>query len=73
MMTLIAEISRDKDGIIHPDDFSVLLLTNAFAITQEDIETGKDTDICVSNERQAKSLIKAIKAMCAALGWKVKA
>lgn len=71
MMTLIAEISGEEDGTIHPDDFSMMLLTNAFVIFREDKETGKEIDICVANEHQAKSLIRATKAMCAALGWEV--
>lgn len=72
-MTLIARLHADIDERIHPNDLEVLLLDGAFSITHENEKTGKDMDICVSSEHQAQSLIVAIKAMCAALGWKVKA
>jgi hypothetical protein len=72
MLIMIAEIHKDKDGIIHPDDLEVILLDgNGFSIKHEDEETGKGVEIYVLHERQARELIKAIKAMCAALGWKV--
>tara|TARA_R110000868_G_scaffold143171_2_gene360982 strand:+ start:4276 stop:4494 length:219 start_codon:yes stop_codon:yes gene_type:complete len=72
MLVMIAEIHKDKDGIIHPDDLEVILLDgDGFSIQREDKETGKEVEICVFHERQARELIKAITAMCAALGWKV--
>jgi len=71
-MTLIARLHADIDECIHPDDLEVLFLGEGFSITHEDEETGKNVDIYVSHEHQAQALIKAIKAMCAALGWKVK-
>jgi hypothetical protein len=72
MLIMIAEIHKDKDGIIHPDDLEVILLDgNGFSIKHEDEETGKEVEIYVLHERQARELIKTIKAMCAALGWKV--
>jgi hypothetical protein len=70
-MTLIARLHADIDECIHPDDLEVLFLGGGFSIIHEDEETGKNVDICVSHEHQAQALIKAIKAMCAALGWKV--
>ena len=70
-MTLIARLHADIDERIHPNDLEVLFLGGGFSITHEDEKTGKDVDIHVFHEHQAQALIKAINAMCAALGWKV--
>ena len=72
MLVMIAEIHTDKDGIIHPDDLEVILLDgDGFSIKHENEETGKEDEVYVFHEHQARELIKAITAMCAALGWKV--
>lgn len=72
MIVMIAEIHKDEDGIIHPDDLEVILLDgHGFSIKHEDEETGKEEEIYVFHEHQARELIQAISAMCAALGWKV--
>ena len=72
MLVMIAEIHTDKDGIIHPDDLEVIFLDgDGFSIKHENEETGKEDEIYVFHEHQARELIKAITAMCAALGWKV--
>ena len=72
MMILIAEIGGEEDGTSHPDDLEVILLDgDGFSIKHENEETGKEDEIYVFHEHQAKSLIRATKAMCAALGWEV--
>jgi hypothetical protein len=72
-MIMIANLLADKENeLIHPDDLEIILLDgNGFSIKHEDEETGKESEVYVLHEHQARELIKAISAMCAALGWKV--
>ena len=72
-MIMIANLLADKENeLIHADDLEIILLDgHGFSIQREDEKTGKEVEICVFHEHQARELIKAISAMCAALGWKV--
>ena len=70
MLTIDARIHVTEDGIIHENDIRMGFQDTWFWMSQG--ETDEDhKEISVDSEVQAQNLILAIKAMCAAIGWRV--
>ena len=70
MITMQAQVSVDGEGGIHELNIEVSLDDVGFSIGQG--ESLEEMDVVrVQSETQARDLITAIRAMCAANGWDV--
>ena len=69
MLTIDARVHVNEEGIIHEGDISMGFQDTWFWMSQGEADADR-REISVESEVQAQSLILAIRAMCAAIGWK---
>jgi hypothetical protein len=70
MITMTAQVYVDDHGSLHERNIEVTLHDTNFSISQGEVMEDEET-VWVENEDQARDLMTAIKAMCAAHGWEV--